>query len=228
MTVLRPYRPDDLPAVMNVCLRTAAHGSDASDLVSDPELPGLLYAKPYVVREPDLCWVVEEGNGQVAGYILGTCDSRTFATWSEREWFPLLQRRFPPPPPEDDGVEASLWRAVHEGYRAPECAADHPAHLHIDLLPSLQAQGWGRRLLEVFSDALRARGVPGVHLGVGSDNLGAFSFYERTGFRVLERHATWTEMGMVLSPRSRVVLESPSTPRNHGHADVTTEEGCTQ
>lgn len=198
MTVLRTYRPDDLPAVMNVCLRTAAHGSDASGLVSDPELPGQVYAAPYVIREPELCWVLEAESGQVEGYILGTCDSREFEAWSGKEWFPSLRRRFPPPPPEDQGPDAALRRAVHEGYRAPECAADHPAHLHIDLLPSLQGRGMGRKLVEVFRDALRARGVPGVHLGVSNGNLGAFSFYERTGFRVLERHATWTEMGILL------------------------------
>ena len=34
-------------------------------------------------------------------------------------------------------------------------------------------------------ESLRERGIPGVHLGVGIDNLGARAFYSRLGFRAL-------------------------------------------
>ena len=40
-------------------------------------------------------------------------------------------------------------------------AAEYPAHLHIDLLPELQGQGWGRRLIDTLVAALRERGVRG-------------------------------------------------------------------
>jgi ribosomal protein S18 acetylase RimI-like enzyme len=198
MPDIRPYRPEDLPALHRVCLRTAAHGGDASGVISDPELPGLLYAMPYLVREPDLCWVATDDSGEVAGYILGTCDSRAFADWSEREWFPPLRARFPFPPPDRQGLEETFLRILHEGYRAPSIVAEYPAHLHIDLLPSLQKRGMGRRLLQVFSDALRDRGVQGVHLGVNHANPGACAFYAKMGFQVLERHETWSEMGLKL------------------------------
>lgn len=42
----------------------------------------------------------------------------------------------------------------------------HPAHLHIDLLPRLQGQGWGRRLITELAMALHAAGAGGLHLGV--------------------------------------------------------------
>lgn len=199
---IRAYHPEDLPAVMDVCLRTAAHGSDASGVVSDPDLPGLLYALPYLLREPDLCWVATDDSGKVAGYILGACDSRAFSDWSEREWFPPLRARFPLPPPDRQGLEDGFLRALHAGYRAPAIVEEYPAHLHIDLLPSLQKRGMGRRLLQVFCDALRDRGIQGVHLGVSHANHGACAFYAKMGFGVLERHETWSEMGLKLVKHS--------------------------
>ena len=60
--------------------------------------------------------------------------------------------------------------------------ADHPAHLHINLLPGYQGRGHGRTLMTTFLAALRARGVPAVHLGVASANTGARAFYARMGF----------------------------------------------
>ena len=64
-----------------------------------------------------------------------------------------------------------------------------PAHLHIDLLPHLQGQGWGRRLIDTLIDALRERGVAGLHLVASTDNPGALPFYTRLGFAPLPSHA---------------------------------------
>jgi ribosomal protein S18 acetylase RimI-like enzyme len=61
-------------------------------------------------------------------------------------------------------------------------ADDYPAHLHIDLLPRLQGQGMGRRLIETLIAALRERGIPGLHLGLDAANTSARAFYDRLGF----------------------------------------------
>ena len=63
--------------------------------------------------------------------------------------------------------------------------AEYPAHLHIDLLPELQGQGFGRRLIDTLRAALAARGVPAVHLGMDAANTGARAFYDRLGFHEL-------------------------------------------
>ncbi|MGW7229438.1 GNAT family N-acetyltransferase [Streptomyces cyaneofuscatus] len=52
----------------------------------------------------------------------------------------------------------------------------------IDLLPSHQRYGYGRRLMETFLDALHARGVPAVHLSMLTSNTPARAFYDRVGF----------------------------------------------
>ena len=59
------------------------------------------------------------------------------------------------------------------------------AHLHIDLLPEFQRQGFGRRLTQRLVDELRARGVPGLHLSLAVTNTAARAFYAHLGFREL-------------------------------------------
>jgi ribosomal protein S18 acetylase RimI-like enzyme len=62
---------------------------------------------------------------------------------------------------------------------------EFPAHLHINLLPGGQGRGAGRRLVATLFAALAARGVEGVHLGVGRRNERAIGFYEHLGFRAV-------------------------------------------
>jgi ribosomal protein S18 acetylase RimI-like enzyme len=64
----------------------------------------------------------------------------------------------------------------------PHVVADHPAHLHIDILPDYQGAGYGRGLMTEFLRALGRAGVPRVHLGVDVRNTRARAFYDRLGF----------------------------------------------
>jgi|SRR3954447_4211696 ribosomal protein S18 acetylase RimI-like enzyme len=185
---IRPYRPGDEPALYEICLRTGDSGADATGLYRDPDLLGAVYVGPYVRLAPTLAFVAEDDGG-VAGYVLGTADTRAFELACEREWWPALRARyalgvFPANSPDD-----RIARLIHLPTEASEDVIErYPAHLHIDLLPRLQGRGVGRRLLETLFDAMRAGGVPAVHLGVGLANQRAIGFYERMGFTVVHRY----------------------------------------
>ena len=69
-------------------------------------------------------------------------------------------------------------------WRLPELAP-HPAHLHINLLPRLQASGYGSELTKALLADLRAQGSPGVHLHVPHGNMRAAGFYRHFGFTEL-------------------------------------------
>jgi ribosomal protein S18 acetylase RimI-like enzyme len=194
---IRPYHPSDLPALYRICLLTGDSGADASQLYRDPELLGHFYAAPYAVLEPDLCFVLTH-DGSPCGYVLGARDSDAFAERCDREWFPVLRERYPLPAPEDDSPDAHIIRLIHAGHRTHPDAAEYPAHLHIDLLPVAQGQGWGRALMQTFLDRLRVIGVPAVHLGVGMRNPGAIKFYERVGFQRIRTYESWIAFGMRL------------------------------
>jgi ribosomal protein S18 acetylase RimI-like enzyme len=62
----------------------------------------------------------------------------------------------------------------------------YPAHLHIDLLPQVQGQGWGLAMMQTFLDKLRELQVKGVHLGVSKRNPRAIRFYEKAGFERIQ------------------------------------------
>lgn len=195
---LRSYHPSDMTALYRICLLTGDSGTDASALYRDPDLLGHYYAAPYAVLEPDLCFVLTRA-GIPCGYILGTRDSAHFADRCEQAWFPPLRERYPVPTPADTSPDAHLIRLIHTGHRAHDDTAAYPAHLHIDLLPEAQGQGWGRKLMETFLARLRDVAVPAVHLGVSKRNPNAIAFYRRVGFRTITEDEWGQTLGLPLT-----------------------------
>ncbi len=187
MPRLRPYRAGDHDAVYDICVRTGAAGRDATHLLRDPALLGHVYAGPYLALAPHLAFVVEDEDG-LAGYILGAADTAEFEDRLEREWWPELRRRYPTYRTDGDAdFDDQLIARMHSPARTPaDLVATYPSHLHIDLLPRLQGQGWGRRLIGTLVERLRAAGSHGVHLGVATDNTDARAFYRVVGFTELD------------------------------------------
>jgi ribosomal protein S18 acetylase RimI-like enzyme len=186
---LRRVDSADTEALTDICIRTGDAGGDASALYPEPRLIADIFLLPYLQFAPDWCWGVADEAG-VAGYLVATPDTREFARRSEPYW-QALRRRHPLPDPDDERPQARMVRRAHIGVLTDmPFLASHPAHLHVDLLPRAQGQGWGSRLMATLIDALRAKGVPGVHLAVAQRNQRALRFYEREGFEVLEQ-APW-------------------------------------
>lgn len=180
---IRPYHPTDLTSLYRICRLTADDGEDASPLYSDPDLLGHYYAAPYAVLEPDLCFILTQ-NDMPIGYILGTRDSVEFEQRCEADWFPPLRKRYPIAP-DDAHYTATDKLAIgwlHQGHQADAELSAYPAHLHIDILPAGQGNGWGRQLMHTFWQKLRALGVPAVHLGVSKSNPRAVGFYRHLGY----------------------------------------------
>jgi ribosomal protein S18 acetylase RimI-like enzyme len=192
MAQIRPYRSGDESALASICLRTADAGNDASGLLDDDDLWGHLFVLPYLEHDPGLAFVVESDSGELSGYIVAAADSNAFEAWFRDSWWPRVSERWPDPgaepDPQQDGPEYGLLRYAHDsgGWQNPY-AAHYPAHLHIDLLPELQGQGYGRRLMQLLMTTLRDRGVGGLHVVPLASNQGAVAFYERLGFTELMR-----------------------------------------
>lgn len=184
---IRAARPDDTTAVYDVCLRTAAHGPDATGRYRDPDLFGHVWAGPYLALELQHALVLED-SGVVTGYVLGALDSRAFERACEQRWWPPLRKRVEHPP-EDAATwtpDQRLAHLVHHPLRAPdEVVAAYPSHLHVDLLPPAQGRGLGRLLVASLLDLLTAAGSGGVHLGVSPTNQPARGFYRATGWAEL-------------------------------------------
>jgi len=177
---IRPYGDADLEAVRDICVRTGHEGGDARPLYPDPSIFPTAFAEPYVAFEPELAYVVDDGERAV-GYVLGTADTVAFVKRFRGEWLPSVAGRWP----LTDGTSRTdeLVRTLHDPERMlwPQLEP-YPAHLHIDLLPSAQGRGLGRALINRFFATLADRGVAAVHLGMVPANVKARAFYDRLGF----------------------------------------------
>lgn len=195
MTTIRPARttdPAERARLYDVCVRTGAAGGDATNLYANPMLLPEVYLGAYLALEPELAFVLADNDDRAVGYVVGAADTREFAARCEREWWPALRERFPLGSAEPGSSDAKLVALIHAPASMPEPVLDRfPAHLHVDLLPEGQGGGNGRRLLETLFDALRARGVTGLHLGLDTSNTHAVGFYEHLGFRLALPDADW-------------------------------------
>ncbi len=185
--LMRPVEPGDLDALYLVCLRTGDAGEDASDRFADPRLLGEVYVGPYVMMPSGIGFTAVE-SGVPSGYVLAAVDTRRFEAECEAEWWPALRERYPLPIGEDPSTgDAEIIALIHDPESPPDdVVSRYPAHLHIDLLPVLQGKGVGRAMMGRLLDELRARTVPGVHLGVDARNRRAVGFYEHLGFEHLD------------------------------------------
>jgi len=191
---IRPYRPGDLDALYDICLKTSASGGDASSLHAEPRIVGEIYAAPYAVLRPDLALVIEDAEG-IAAYMVGTDDTVAFDARLEAEWWPRVRPLYADPkdiPFAERNADQQRAARIHRPIATPRPLTDaYPAHLHINLLPRLQGQGLGERLVITWLDLLKARGANGVHLGCSAGNARALRFYDRYGFRRFAVDPPW-------------------------------------
>lgn len=203
MARIRAFREDDASALASVCIRTADAGHDASGVLIDDEIWPDVFLNPYLVRHPDLALVVET-DGSPSGYLVCAPDTRSFEDWFATTWWPERAARWAHRLAEnraDPRVRrtADILRYAAGRRAGAEPYGDtYPAHLHIDLLPDLQGQGWGRRLIDTLLGVLRERGVTGVHLVADASNAPALAFYDRLGFARLPSHEGAQAFGWAL------------------------------
>ena len=196
--IIRPATLADAPALSRICLLTAAAGRNAEPKYVFGELPGYIWAEPYVhitgctwgfVLADDTAAPGEHGTDAVKGYILGATDTRAFEARAEANWWPPIRARFPlvADGERKEGDEMCIG-ILHRGPdpALEACIAFSPAHMHIDLLPEVQRQGWGRKLIGHAVRYLREKGLSTLWLGLDLANEDANKFYRRLGFEPIE------------------------------------------
>ncbi len=201
---IRPAGAADSPAVSRICLLTADAGISAESLHSAGELPGLMYAEPYVHLPECFAFVLvdsslgKEGEGDVIGYVLGSFDTRGFEQTRVINWFPPYLEKYPLSAIDAEVTDTTpahlrnltpqdkhYIRTIHNPHIATDTQiAFSPAHLHINILPQYQHQGWGRRLIGHAVKYLKEeKGLDRLWLGMDPRNANAKKFYARLGFK---------------------------------------------
>lgn len=188
------FRPSDLTGVYRVALVTGDAGADATDLHDDPNLVGHVYVGPYACLTPDHAFVLRDGD-EVFGYALGALDTGAFEAACERHWWPPLRAMYPRTR-RRRSRDAELVDRIHgPELSPPDLVKRWPSHLHIDLRPQAQGQGFGRTMIEAVVNSLRNAGSRGIHLGVAVVNERAIGFYEHLGWSPLEERGDTLLMG---------------------------------
>ncbi|KAJ7507956.1 acyl-CoA N-acyltransferase [Mycena galericulata] len=181
---IRRANEADAPSLSRICLLTADAGKSAESLHDFGELPGLVYAVPYVKLPTTWAFVMvdESRENQVVGYVVGSKDTRAYEKYAGQHWWPAHAEKYLPSDMvrEADKKYANLLRNMSTT-EEPNIAFS-PAHLHINILEEYQGHGWGRKLIETAVDYLKGEGTKGVWLGMDPRNANARKFYERLGF----------------------------------------------
>jgi ribosomal protein S18 acetylase RimI-like enzyme len=195
----RSFRPKDRKGLNVILYRTGFLGEDLTgrNLFNDRRLFALVNTEAYLRYQPSNAFVaVDESDGRVVGYIIGTTDTVEQARiFKRRMYWRIALRAF-----------LLSWWLHPESFRhvlswsrdtadpSAPFFSDYPAHLHINILPEYQRLGIGARLIELFETRMRSQGVVGIHLGTSNRNVRAVPFYKKQGYAViLERSGSFYE-----------------------------------
>ncbi len=116
----------------------------------------------YLDRFPDCAFVAFDGDGEVAGYVVGSLD---------------------------DPARNPLFGDI--GYFAllADVTQRFPAQLHVNVREDCRSAGLGATLVARFAALARSHGCPGLHV-VTAKTMRNVGFYLRNGFR-RERSFPW-------------------------------------
>ena len=118
------------------------------------------YLDFYFDHYPEMCLLLLE-NDLVCGYIIGALDSRDQGFLKQHSYYKDFL-----------------------GF-----LNDYPAHLHINIVQSLQGQGWGRKLLLQFEEKLKEKGIGGLHIFTDTMAVNV-QFYQSCGFDFQKSHSS--------------------------------------
>ncbi|RVX75213.1 hypothetical protein B0A52_00565 [Exophiala mesophila] len=192
MPFIRLYQTSDHDAMVHIFNETVAPDLRAGGK-NILYLSSHIWCRPYLFLQPQTCFVLDDGDGNPVGYLLGVVDTHEFVRKYKETYIPyLLAKGLNPPAPDEDrdwstNLANALKYIMHhpEGLlhsEAPDLVLNYPAHLHIDVLTSHQKQGYGRQLIQQFGDAAKKEGARGMHLLMAASNEDANRFYPRVGF----------------------------------------------
>ena len=170
--MIRSYKPVDTVRMEYICLHASEDPMMDNPLLEEAVLE--VFCRYYLSYEAENCFVAVDEQDDAQGYIL--C-APTFRDYEKR------LRSYV----SDKACNAVLPMMAEGTLNALRpYALDYPAHLHIDLLPSCQGQGIGRKLIQTLCNHLRKKQINGLMLNVSNTNAGAIRFYEKCGFYLLD------------------------------------------
>lgn len=191
----------DLPYLYKICYKTGLNGETVEGHTDDIYKIGHYFAAPYLYHDLRFCFVATLNNIP-EGYVVGTGDTVKYTGWLNSEWLPKVRKYydFDKMKPLNE-YDTFFNDVICKDTIIDEKLKNYPSHLHIDLLPSLQGKGVGRKLMERFFNGCRNQNVKKVHLVVSKENTQACVFYKKIGMHEVYNDKFSIAMGLDLTKR---------------------------
>lgn len=168
--IIRKYKREDRKACQHICIATAA----PSRVKTEKQRKALscIYSDSYVDFDENICFVAEDDEKGVVGYILCAPDTVAYCRNALKNHILPLFKTAP-----GDALGAMAEFAVF-------CllAVKRPAHMHIDILESHQRMGLGTRLVNTLLTELKEQKCKGLFLITDTGNKKGPQFYNKYGF----------------------------------------------
>ena len=181
MYSIRNYQPKDAEHLKFICIETASDVFRGKKMTEKALTE--VYCRYYIEQESESCFVVVDQNDVPKGYILCAKNYEAYRKVFKEKYLKTWN-------------PATLLMGNFAMNSIVDYAKEYQAHLHIDLLPECQGQGYGRKLIEMLIGHLKEQGIPGLMLHVSMENEGARAFYAKCGFEVLHTEKHDVLMGM--------------------------------
>ncbi|MGN0467644.1 MAG: GNAT family N-acetyltransferase [Acutalibacteraceae bacterium] len=172
MITVRKYEKKDKEQVRQICLDTTGFDLKKKNM---KEFLYLMYNDYYTEAEPDCCFVAENEDKKVVGYLLCAKDYKKYKKTFKGLYLPEIDKL---------GVQYALM-ARSEMLIHDLGSAKYQAHLHIDLTKYCRRQGVGSRMIAELKQELLKNGIHSIMLSCGSSNKTAVNFYKKNGFKTV-------------------------------------------
>jgi len=189
---VRPYALTDEDAVYAVCQQCSSNGKLSPLLTSEHQqlLPDKMVGA-FLTLSPQYCFVIENTEGAVCGYVVAALDARIFSKQVEEAWIPAMCMKYPKPEATftaEQEIMASFHN--HEVYLSEAVRAQFPSLVSVGQTQHEDPSAI-RRCLAAACASLRANGSHGMHLEIPTTESDDHAqHYRKLGFMDINGLAT--------------------------------------
>lgn len=171
---IRNFISSDFKHLQHICIETGPQYKKMSRKMANC----LMYCDYYANECMDTSFALVNDDDIPLGYVMCDTDYANYEKVYRQKYLPLI---------------GELSRSVAWSKRCDlrfqrKLGTKYHAHLHIDILPEAQRQGWGHKLIDALKERLKERNIPSVYLIVGRNNEKGNSFYTKYGFQLVKKY----------------------------------------
>jgi len=167
---IRKYIPSDKPKLRYICKQTAEGFFKHSEKTL--EAAAIIYNDYFTENESDNIFVLADDNDTAVGYIICSFDYNKFMKLNSSVYLKRVLKTSPVLSSALIGYMLSL-----------KCIKNKSVHLHMDILPDYQRNGWGTKLIDELCAHLKSKGIDTLSVCCVSRNSAGYKMYARYGFK---------------------------------------------